>query len=111
MAHEEQKSAIEGASGAPPEDAVLATMEALDRGELRVASPPAEGEGEWTVHAWVKKAILAYFRLAKMETMEIGPFEFHDKIPLKSGLDAQGVRVVPPGTARYGSHLEPGAIL
>ncbi len=83
----------------------------LDVGTLRVATPPAEEGGEWTVHAWVKQAILLYFGIRKMETMECGPFEFHDKIPLKRDLAKQGVRVVPPGTARYGSHLEPGAIL
>ena len=92
-------------------DAVLETIELLDGGDLRVASPPAEPGGEWTVHAWVKEAVLLYFGLRGMERMELPPFEFHDKIPLKSGLDAQGVRVVPPGTARFGSHLEPGAIL
>jgi 2,3,4,5-tetrahydropyridine-2-carboxylate N-succinyltransferase len=91
--------------------AVEETVAALDRGELRVASPPAEEDGPWTTHAWVKEAILLYFAIRKMETMQVGPFEFHDKIPLKSGLAAAGVRVVPPGTARYGSFLEPGAIL
>ena len=92
-------------------DAVLAVVEALDKGELRVASPPVEPSGEWTVHAWVKEAVLLYFGLRGMEKMEVGPFEFHDKIPLKHGLDKAGVRVVPPGTARYGSFLEPGSIL
>ncbi|MEO0323334.1 MAG: 2,3,4,5-tetrahydropyridine-2,6-dicarboxylate N-succinyltransferase [Myxococcota bacterium] len=92
-------------------EAVLETIDRLDRGELRVASPPLEPGGEWTVHSWVKEAVLLYFGIRDMERMELPPFEFHDKIPLKTGLDAQGVRVVPPGTARYGSHLEPGAIL
>ena len=97
------------------EAAVLATVEALDKGALRVASPPAsEGSGstsEWEVHAWVKEAILLYFALRAMEKIEIGPFEFHDKIPLKKGLDAAGVRVVPPGVVRYGAFLEAGAIV
>ena len=94
----------------PHEAAVLATVEALDKGHLRVASPPEDG-GEWQVHAWVKEAILLYFALRAMEKIEIGPFEFHDKIPLKKGLDAAGIRVVPPGVVRYGAFLEPGAIV
>ena len=92
------------------EAAVRATVEALDKGHLRVASPP-EGGGDWQVHAWVKEAILLYFALQAMEKIEIGPFEFHDKIPLKKGLDAAGVRVVPPGVVRYGAFLEPGVIV
>jgi 2,3,4,5-tetrahydropyridine-2-carboxylate N-succinyltransferase len=91
--------------------AVEGTIAALDRGELRVATPPAEEDGAWTTHAWIKEAVLLFFALQKMETMTVGPFEFHDKIPLKRDLAAAGVRVVPPGTARYGSFLEPGAIL
>jgi 2,3,4,5-tetrahydropyridine-2-carboxylate N-succinyltransferase len=89
--------------------AVLDTIAALDRGELRVAS---KGEsGEWTVHAWVKEAILLYFAIRKMERIELPPFEFHDKIPLKHGLEEAGVRVVPPGVARYGSFLDRGVVL
>jgi 2,3,4,5-tetrahydropyridine-2,6-dicarboxylate N-succinyltransferase len=91
--------------------AVEDVVAALDRGELRVAQPPESEEGEWTVHAWVKQAILLYFAVRSMDRIEVGPFEFHDKIPLKHGLDAAGVRVVPPGVARYGSFLEAGAIL
>jgi 2,3,4,5-tetrahydropyridine-2-carboxylate N-succinyltransferase len=91
--------------------AVLDTLEALDKGQLRVASPPSEPGGDWTLHAWVKQAVLLYFGLRGMEKLEVGPFEFHDKIPLKHDLDKAGVRVVPPGTARYGSFLEEGAIL
>ncbi|MFO0681363.1 MAG: 2,3,4,5-tetrahydropyridine-2,6-dicarboxylate N-succinyltransferase [Sandaracinus sp.] len=89
-------------------DAVLETMDALDRGEVRVATPSAEG---WTVHGWVKEAILLYFALREMQTFEVGPFEFRDKIPLKKDLEKAGVRVVPPGVARYGSFLAPGVIL
>jgi 2,3,4,5-tetrahydropyridine-2-carboxylate N-succinyltransferase len=88
--------------------AVFTTLERLDRGTLRVAE---KVDGEWVVHAWVKQAILLYFRVAKMETMELGPFEFYDKIPLKKNLQSQGVRVVPPGTVRYGSHIESGAVI
>jgi 2,3,4,5-tetrahydropyridine-2-carboxylate N-succinyltransferase len=90
--------------------AVEGVLSALDRGELRVASPPADGTGEWTTHAWIKEAILLYFAVRKVEKMEVGPFEFQDKIPLKRELDV-GVRVVPPGVARFGSYLEPGVIL
>jgi 2,3,4,5-tetrahydropyridine-2-carboxylate N-succinyltransferase len=92
-------------------DAVLETVAALDRGDLRVATPPAEPGGEWTTHAWIKQAILLYFALRKMEVTTCGPFEFHDKIPLKRGLGAAGVRVVPPGVVRYGAFLEAGAIV
>ena len=91
--------------------AVVATVDALDRGELRVASPPDSEGGAWTTHAWVKEAILLFFALRQMETTTVGPFEFHDKIPLKRDLAAAGVRVVPPGVARYGSFLERGVIL
>lgn len=90
-------------------EAVLRTIEALDQGRLRVAEP-AEGGG-WVTHAWIKQAILLYFAVQKMQPVEVGPFEFRDKIPLKKGLEAAGVRVVPPGTVRYGAFLEPGAIV
>ena len=90
------------------ENDVLMTMEDLDRGALRVAS---KENGEWIVHDWVKSAILLYFRLARMQTIEIGPFEYFDKIPVKRNLETSGVRVVPPGIARYGSFLEPGAVM
>ncbi len=83
-------------------------MARLDRGELRVAE---KVDGDWVVHAWVKTAILGYFGIAEMQVMEVGPFEFHDKIPLKKGLAAAGVRVVPPGVVRFGAHVERGAIL
>ncbi len=88
--------------------AVEATIAALDSGEIRVAE---KVDGVWTVNDWTKEAILLYFRLRQMETMEVGVFEFHDKIPLKKGLAEQGVRVVPPGTVRYGAHCEPGVIV
>ena len=89
--------------------AVEETIELLDKGKLRVAS---RGEdGQWVVHAWTKQAILLYFGIRGMERVEVGAYEYYDKIPLKKGLDKQGVRVVPPGTVRYGAHMEPGSIL
>jgi 2,3,4,5-tetrahydropyridine-2,6-dicarboxylate N-succinyltransferase len=91
--------------------AVLDTLEQLDKGQLRVATPPADPDGEWTTHAWIKQAVLLYFALRGMEKIEVGPFEYYDKIPLKHDLDKANVRVVPPGVARYGSFLEPNAIL
>ena len=81
---------------------------ALDRGEVRVAE---KRNGEWIVHEWVKKAILLYFRLRRMEPQEIGPFAYHDKIPLKRDHAANGVRVVPPATARYGAFLSRDVVL
>jgi len=90
-------------------DAVLDTIERLDKGTLRVATQGADGE--WQTHAWVKQAVLMYFALRGMEKIECGPFEFHDKIPLKKNLDAAGVRVVPPGTVRYGAFMAPTSIL
>jgi 2,3,4,5-tetrahydropyridine-2-carboxylate N-succinyltransferase len=89
--------------------AVLDTIAALDRGELRVAT--REESGEWKVHAWLKEAILLYFSLREIERIEVGPFEFRDKIPMKKELDRAGVRVVPPGVARYGAFLEAGVVL
>lgn len=88
--------------------AVDETIARLDCGEIRVAQ---KVDGEWQTNAWIKQAILLYFRLAQMETIEIGPFEFYDKVPLKKNLAEQKIRVVPPGTARYGSFLEPGCVL
>jgi len=90
-------------------EAVEETIGLLDAGKLRVATRGKDGE--WTVHAWTKQAILLYFAIRKMERVEIGAYEYHDKIPLKKRLDEQGVRVVPPGTVRYGAHMEPGSIL
>ena len=81
---------------------------ALDRGETRVAEPL---DGEWRVNEEAQRAILAYFRLRELEPREVGPFEYHDKIPLKRGYERLGVRVVPPATARYGSFLSPGVVM
>lgn len=81
----------------------------LDDGQLRVAEPLPDGE--WKVNDWVKKAVILYFPIQQMETIEVGPFEFHDKIPLKKNHAAKGVRVVPHAIARYGSFLESGVIM
>ncbi|MFW6050423.1 MAG: 2,3,4,5-tetrahydropyridine-2,6-dicarboxylate N-succinyltransferase [Myxococcota bacterium] len=90
--------------------AVEEAIARLDRGDLRVATQ-AEPGGDWAVHDWVKQAILLYFGIRGMERLEVGPFEFHDKVPLKKGLDRAGVRVVPPGTVRYGAFIEKGAVV
>ncbi len=98
-----------GESG--PESAWAAAQEAvslLDTGKARVAE---KINGEWVVNAWLKQAILLYFRHAPMNTLKTGPFEYYDKVPLKTDLEAQGVRVVPPGTVRYGSFLERGCVV
>ena len=81
---------------------------ALDRGELRVAEPDGD---DWQVNADVQAAILDYFRLRQLEPREVGPFEYLDKIPLKTGYEELGVRVVPPATARYGAFLSRGVVL
>jgi 2,3,4,5-tetrahydropyridine-2-carboxylate N-succinyltransferase len=87
---------------------VEGTIAALDRGEVRVAE---KRDGEWVVNEPVKQAVLDYFRLRKIEPQEVGPFEYRDKIPLKSGFERQNVRVVPPAVARYGSYLSPGVVM
>lgn len=89
-------------------DAVAEAIDRLDSGELRVAE---KTEGQWRVNQWVKQAILLYFRLRGMAPSEAGPMEYHDKIPLKRGYAAAGVRVVPPAVARHGAYIAPGAIL
>src|SRR5215211_2847327 len=88
--------------------AVFDTIAALDRGEIRVAQKDG---GEWRSNAWVMKAISLYFVVAEMETIEAGPFEYHDKIPTKKNLAEAGIRVVPPGTVRYGAFVEPGVVV
>lgn len=89
--------------------AVHEVIRLLDAGELRVATQ--DGPGSWTTHAWIKQAVLLYFAVTEMQTLSVGPFEFYDKIPLKRDLQKAGVRVVPPGTIRYGAHVERGAIV
>lgn len=99
-------SDVERRSDPRVEEAVEVVWAALDRGELRVASPVGD---QWVVHEWVKAAILLYFSLHESVPLESGIFTYHDKIPLKH--DFPGVRVVPPATVRYSAHLEPGVIL
>jgi 2,3,4,5-tetrahydropyridine-2-carboxylate N-succinyltransferase len=84
-------------------------MKALDTGAIRVATPSTNEE--WEVHEWIKKAILLYFAIQPMATIEIGPFAFYDKIPVKNNFKDLCVRAVPPAIARYGSCLQPGVIL
>ncbi|MCB1145404.1 MAG: 2,3,4,5-tetrahydropyridine-2,6-dicarboxylate N-succinyltransferase [Leptospiraceae bacterium] len=83
----------------------------LDSGKIRVADEPHVAGQPWTVNAWVKKAILMYFPIRNMEVMRSGDIEYYDKIPLKKDFANHKVRVVPPAVARYGSFIEPGAIL
>jgi 2,3,4,5-tetrahydropyridine-2-carboxylate N-succinyltransferase len=80
----------------------------LDAGSLRVAEPTSNG---WQVNEWVKKAVVMYFPIQKMETWEAGIFEYHDKMLLKTGYSEKGIRVVPPATARYGAYISKGVIL
>ena len=95
-------------TGSIEPDAVEEVIAQLDRGELRVAEPDGD---RWQVNEWVKKAILLYFRLRKVEPIEVGGLEFLDKIPVKRDYAERGVRVVPPGVARYGSFLAEGVVL
>ncbi len=88
--------------------AVFDAIAALDSGELRVAEREND---EWRSNAWVMKAINLYFGVAEMQTIYAGPFEYHDKIPTKKNLAQAGVRVVPPGTVRYGAFVEPGVVV
>jgi len=88
--------------------AVEAVIQQLDEGTLRVAE---KTEGRWITREWIKKAVILYFPMRQMETMELGIFEYHDKMRLKTGYAAQGVRVVPPAVARYGAYLADGVIL
>jgi 2,3,4,5-tetrahydropyridine-2-carboxylate N-succinyltransferase len=92
-------------------DVVEQVLDLLDAGTVRVAEPDPSVEGGWRVNQWAKQAILLSFRTRQMETIEVGPFEYHDKMPLKSGWAEKGVRVVPPATARHGAYIAPGAVL
>lgn len=89
--------------------AIREVVELLDSGKLRVAQPLEDGK--WQVNEWVKKAVVLYFPIQKMETYEVGIFEYHDKIPLKTGYAEKGVRVVPHAVARKGAYISSGAIL
>lgn len=90
------------------QQAIREVVEQLDKGKLRVAEPIASG---WQVNEWVKKAVIMYFPIQQMQIIEVGPFEFHDKIALKKNYKELGVRVVPPAVARYGSFLQKGVIM
>jgi len=90
------------------QNAIFEVVDQLDRGVLRVAEKQPSG---WKVNDWVKKAVILYFPIRKMETIEVPPFEFHDKIPLKSGYKEKGVRIVPHAIARYGAYLSKGVIM
>ncbi|MEY2692206.1 MAG: hypothetical protein RIT03_596 [Bacteroidota bacterium] len=88
--------------------AIRQVIDLLDAGTLRVAEPTATG---WQVNEWVKKAVVLYFPIQKMETFEVGIFEYHDKIPLKRGYAEKGIRVVPHAVARHGAYISKGVIL
>ncbi len=88
--------------------AIREVVDMLDRGTLRVAEPTANG---WQVNEWIKKAVVLYFPIQKMETIECGPLEFHDKIPLKTGYAHKGIRVVPHAVARHGAYISSGVIM
>lgn len=88
--------------------AIRTVIDLLDKGKLRVAEPI---EGGWQVNEWVKKGVVLYFPIQKMETIEAGPLEFHDKIPLKNGYAEKGIRVVPHAVARHGAYISAGTIL
>jgi 2,3,4,5-tetrahydropyridine-2-carboxylate N-succinyltransferase len=90
------------------QQAINSIIELLDKGMLRIAQPE---NGSWMVNDWLKKAVILYFPIRQMEIIEAGPFEFHDKIPLKKGYKELGVRVVPHALARYGAYLAPGVIM
>ena len=83
-------------------------IEDLDKGRLRVASPQGD---QWEVHEWIKKAVIMYFPIQKMEVSHAGPMEFHDKMELKKNYKELGIRVVPHAVARYGSYLAPGVVM
>jgi len=89
-------------------EAIMEVVARLDRGALRIASPEAGG---WLTHAWIKKAVILYFPIMKMELTEVGPFQFYDKIPLKRDYDKLGIRVVPHAIARYGAFISEGVIM
>ena len=89
-------------------EAIRKVIALLDEGTLRVAEPTTDG---WQVNEWVKKAVVLYFPIQKMETLEVGIFEYHDKIPLKTGYKEKGIRVVPHAVARHGAYISAGTIL
>ena len=91
------------------QQAIESVIAQLDSGALRVAQP--EPDGTWKVNEWIKKAVVLYFPIRKMETIEVGPFEFHDKMALKKNYKEKGVRVVPHAIARYGAYVSKGVIM
>ncbi len=93
---------------AKTQQAIKTIIDLLDRGELRVAEPSEAG---WQINEWVKKGVVLYFPIQKMETLEAGPLEFHDKIPLKKGYAEKGIRVVPHAIARHGAYVSSGVIM
>ena len=101
----EDRSLLEQAE---TQDNIRKVISQLDSGTLRVAEPTASG---WQVNEWVKKAVVLYFPIQKMETLEAGPLEFHDKMPLKRGYKEKGIRVVPHAVARHGAYLSKGVIM
>jgi len=90
------------------QQAIREVINLLDLGKLRCAEPTTEG---WQINEWVKKGVVLYFPIQKMETLEVGIFEYHDKIPLKRGYKEKGIRVVPHAVARHGAYIAPGTIL
>jgi 2,3,4,5-tetrahydropyridine-2-carboxylate N-succinyltransferase len=95
-------------------EAVAAALDLLDRGQVRIAEPDGtddDGASRWRVNEWLKRAVLLSFRQRSMETVEVGPYEYRDKVPLKTGYEQAGVRVVPPAVVRHGAHVEAGAVL
>ena len=94
---------------ASTQEAIRSIIADLDTGKLRVAAPTEAGD--WIVNDWIKKAVILYFPIQKMQTIEVGPFEFHDKMALKTNYAAQGVRVVPHAVARYGAYLASGVVM
>ena len=90
------------------QSAIRKVIDLIDLGELRCAEP---ANGDWQINEWVKKAVVLYFPIQKMETFEVGIFEYHDKIPLKKGYESKGIRVVPHAVARHGAYISPGTIL
>lgn len=90
------------------QEAIRKVIDLIDEGSLRCAEPSSDG---WIINEWVKKAVVLYFPIQKMEILEAGIFEYHDKIPLKRGYQEKGIRVVPHAVARHGSYIAPGTIL
>jgi 2,3,4,5-tetrahydropyridine-2,6-dicarboxylate N-succinyltransferase len=109
---DELRTRIEASWAAPevtPDTAAVEEVVArLDAGTLRVAEPDGDG---WALHEWVKQAVLLFFRVRGLSTTDVGPFEYHDRLPLKTGYEEAGVRVVPPAVARYGAYLSPGVVM